>query len=58
MRNPVGGERHKQASEGCMGCLWTLESTGAKTHVDTKQDPVGLLGMEAFLCPPFLDYRK
>ena len=25
---------------------------------DTEQDPVGLLGTKAFLCPPFLDYRK
>ena len=25
---------------------------------ETKQDPMGLLGMEAFLCPPFLVCRK
>ena len=27
------------------------------TYLDTEQDPVGLLGTKAFLCPPFLNYR-
>ena len=27
-------------------------------EIDTEQDPVGLWGRKAFLCPPFLDYRK
>ena len=26
--------------------------------IETEQDPVGLLGMEDFLCPPFLICRK
>ena len=27
-------------------------------HLDTEQDPVGLLGTKAFLCPPFIEYWK
>ena len=26
--------------------------------IDTKQDPVGLLGTKSFLCLPYLDYGK
>ena len=26
--------------------------------IETEQDPVGLLGMEALLCPPFLVCRE
>ena len=33
-----------------LGCVVTYPS-------ETKQDPVGLLGMEAFLCHPFLICR-
>ena len=29
-----------------------------KFHSETKQDPVVLLGTEAFLCPPFLVCRE
>ena len=29
-----------------------------RDHKKTKQDPVGLLGMDTFLCPLFLDCRK
>ena len=27
-------------------------------HLDTEQYPGGLLGTKAFLCPPFIEYRK
>ena len=50
-----------------LGCVLALLSPSL-THclmecylhagIETEQDPVGLLGTKAFLCPPFLDFRK
>ena len=59
---------------GCWGCRWQVHQgqklflmwvrtpehfPNRETPADeTEQDPVGILGTKAFLCPPFLDYRK
>ena len=34
------------------------EETEREEENKTEKDPVGLLGMEAFLCPLFLVYRE
>ena len=36
----------------------THAHTHTHTQTDSKQDSVELLGTKAFLCHPFLDYRK
>jgi len=38
--------------------LLKIEKYQRKGGVETEQDPLGLLGTKAFLCPPFRDYRK
>ena len=38
--------------------LGLAKTTGPHGRAETEQDPVGLLGMEAFQCPPFLVWRE
>ena len=51
---------YRSHSRQAGGQDWAVSrsKTEAWSEPETEEDPVGLLGTKAFLCPPFLDYRK